>query len=328
MTRENLQLKLPKIAFYTEAGSQKGMGHLVRCYSLYEEFKRNGINGSFFLDSDIDFSYKFSDLRPFIWDEFHIDDTYDIIFIDSYEASIDIYNTIAKSALVPVFIDDYGRLEYPKGVIINFAPDAQELFFRDKNPKNKYLLGIEYIPLRREILTINPEKQPQIFIMLGGNDIFNVSQMILEALKEIDLKKVIVINNESTAKTLQMYHNVTILHKPSDQELVFEMARSSLAISTASMSVYELAYFTIPTIIVALSENQKIGCLQLLNHHLAAYLIDVTDGYWIKDLNKYVISLSSENTHSTIDGKGSERIVESIIGMVKNEKNTFTWRQP
>jgi len=306
-----------KVAFYTEAGSQRGMGHLIRCYSMYEEFKRYGVNGSFFLDSDIDFSYKFSDLHPFIWDEFHIDDSYDIIVIDSYEASINIYNTIAKSARVPVFIDDYGRLEYPKGVIINFAPDAQELFFRDKNPKNSYLLGVDYIPIRREILTVHPTKQPQIFIMLGGNDIFNVSQTILEALQDIDLKKVIVVNNKETAEALRSYENVHVLHKPSDEELIFEMAQSSLAISTASMTVYELAYFKIPTIICALSENQKIGSMQLLNHHLASSLIDITDAHWTTDLHQYVISLNSANIHPTIDDKGRERIVEFIIGMVK-----------
>lgn len=310
-------MKPPKIAFYTEAGSQRGMGHLIRCYSLYEEFKRYGINGSFFLDSNIDFSYKFSDLHPFIWDEFRLDDTYDIVVIDSYEASFDVYNTIAKSVRIPVFIDDYGRLEYPRGIIINVAPDAEELFFRDKNPENMYLLGVDYIPLRREILTVNPKKQPQIFIMLGGNDIFNVSQMILEALQDIDLKKVIVVNNESTVETLRTYENVNVLYKPSDETLIFEMAQSSLAISTASMTVYELAYLTIPTIIVALSENQKIGSLQLLKHHLASYLIDVTDGHWIADLHKYIRSLKSGNLHPTIDGKGRERIVEFIIGMMK-----------
>ncbi|MDD5386996.1 MAG: hypothetical protein PHQ22_07385 [Sulfuricurvum sp.] len=310
-------MKPPKIAFYTEAGTQRGMGHLIRCYSLYEEFKRYGVNGSFFLDSDIDFSYKFSDLHSFSWDDFCIDDTYDIVVIDSYEASINIYNTIAKSVRMPVFIDDYSRLEYPKGVIINVAPDAQELFFRDKNPENMYLLGVDYVPLRREILTVNPKKQPQIFIMLGGNDIFNVSQMILEALQDIDLKKVIVVNNEGTAETLCSYPNVNVLYKPSDEKLIFEMARSSLAISTASMTVYELAYLTIPTIIVALSENQKIGSMQLLNHHLASSLIDITDAHWITDLHKYVTSLNSKNIHPTIDGKGRERIVEFIIGMVK-----------
>lgn len=293
------------------------MGHLIRCYSLYEEFKRYGINGSFFLDSDIDFSYKFSDLHPFIWDEFHIDDTYDIVVIDSYEATIDIYNTIAKSAQVPVFIDDYSRLKYPKGVIINIAPDAEELFFRDKNSENMYLLGVDYIPLRRAILTATKKKEHQLFIMLGGSDTHNLSPTILKTIQNIPIKKVIVVNNEKVAETLHSYPNVTVLHKPSDEELITEMAKSSMAISTASMTLYELAYFNIPTIIFALSENQKIGSLQLLKHHLASYLVDVTDGHWTRDLQIYLSILNTSHIQSRIDGKGANRIVKFIIGMVK-----------
>lgn len=310
-------MKPPKIAFYTEAGSQRGMGHLIRCYSLYEEFKRYGIIGSFFLDSDIDFSYKFSDLHPFIWDEFHIDDTYDIVFIDSYEASIDIYNTIAKSARVPVFIDDYGRLEYPKGVIVNFAPDAEALFFRDKDPENIYLLGVDYIPLRRAILTATKKKEHQLFIMLGGSDTYNLSPTILKTIQDIPIKKVIVVNNQKVAETLHSYPNVIVLNKPSDEELISEMAKSSMAISTASMTLYELAYFNIPTIIFALSENQKIGSLQLLKHHLASHLVDVTDPHWTRHLKLYLPILNTTYIQSTIDGKGTNRIVEFIIRMFK-----------
>jgi spore coat polysaccharide biosynthesis predicted glycosyltransferase SpsG len=310
-------VKRLNIAFYTEAGAQRGMGHLIRCYSLYEECKRFGMNGSFFLDSDIDFSYKFSDLHSFKWDDFHIDDFYDIVVIDSYEASIDIYNIIAKSVHVPLFIDDYGRLKYPQGVIINFAPDAEELFFRHKNPENTYLLGVNYIPLRRDILTANPIKKDQIFIMLGGNDTFNISQTIIQALDDIDLLKVIVVNNEATAETLRSYPNVKVLHKPSDTELLSEMAGSSLAISTASMSTYEFAYFKIPTIICALSENQKIGSMQLLRHHLASYLIDITDNHWAKKFQQYLTSPAPTDLRPIIDGKGTQRIVEFMTRMAE-----------
>lgn len=293
------------------------MGHLIRCYSLYEEFKRYGIIGSFFLDSDIDFSYKFSDLHPFIWDDFRIDDTYDIVVIDSYEASIDIYNTIAKSANVPIFIDDYGRLEYPKGVIVNFAPDAEELFFRNKDPENIYLLGVDYIPLRRAILTATKKKEHQLFIMLGGSDTYNLSPTILKTIQDIPIKKIIVVNNQKVAETLHSYPNVIVLNKPSDEELISEMAKSSMAISTASMTLYELAYFNIPTIIFALSENQKIGSLQLLTHHLASHLVDVTDPHWTRDLKLYLQILNTTHIQSTIDGKGTNKIVEFIIRMFK-----------
>jgi UDP-2,4-diacetamido-2,4,6-trideoxy-beta-L-altropyranose hydrolase len=301
-----------KIAFYTEAGTQRGMGHLIRCYSLYEEFKRYGIIGSFFLDSDIDFSYKFSDLHPFILDDFRIDDTYDIVVIDSYEASIDIYNTIAKAVRVPVFIDDYGRLEYPKGVIINIAPDAEELFFATKNSNNSYLLGIDYIPLRRDIFLITPKKEEQLFIMLGGSDPYNLSLKIIEVIQDIPVKKMIVSNDARVVEILSSYPNVTVLYKPSDEELISQMSKSSMAISTASMTLYELAYFKIPTIIFALSENQKIGSKQLLKYHLASNLINIEDPYWTHDLKTNLVTLNTTDVKATIDGRGTQRIVEFI----------------
>lgn len=293
------------------------MGHLIRCYSLYEECKQYGIEGTFFLDSDIDFSYKFSDIFPFTWDDFQLSDVYDIVVIDSYEASVDIYYHISNTVQVPVFIDDYGRLAYPKGVIINFAPDAEELFFFNKNPKNMYLLGVDYIPLRRAILTAIPKKEHQLFIMLGGSDIHNLSPIILETIRDIPLKKVIVVNNEKVVSSLHSYPNVTVLHKPSDEKLISEMAKSSLAISTASMTLYELAYFNIPTIIFALTENQKIGSIQLIKHHLASHLIDIADTNWAHDLTTYLSTLNTTDINPTIDGKGTQRIIECITKLAE-----------
>lgn len=305
-------MKPLKIAFFTEAGAQRGMGHLIRCYCLYEECTRYGMQGDFFLDSDIDFSYKFNDILPFTWDNFHLNTIYDIVVIDSYEASIDIYNRISDTVEVAVFIDDYGRLKYPRGIIINIAPDAEALFFSTKNTNNSYLLGIDYIPLRRDILLITPKKEQQLFIMLGGSDPYNLSLKIVEAIQNIPIKKVIVSNDARVAEILASYPNLTLLHKPSDEKLIFEMSKSSMAISTASMTLYELAYFKIPTIIFALSENQKIGSAQLLKYHLASHLIDIADAHWAHDLNTYLSKLNSSDVNPMIDGKGAQRIVEFI----------------
>ena len=62
----------------------------------------------------------------------------------------------------------------------------------------------------------------------------------------IDIKKVIVANNETTNNKLCMYNNVKVLFQPNDDELIKEMATSSYAISTASMSLYELSFLQIP----------------------------------------------------------------------------------
>ena len=57
----------------------------------------------------------------------------------------------------------------------------------------------------------NLKKEKKVFIMLGGNDTANLSLNIIEALQDIDIKKVIVSNNEITSSKLSKYDNVEIL---------------------------------------------------------------------------------------------------------------------
>lgn len=123
-----------KVAFFTEAGTNIGMGHLVRSYTLYEKFSEN-FDTDFFLDSDVDFSNNFSNIKKFQWDSFFLEKKYDVIFIDSYLASSEIYSLVSKSCKLTVYIDDFGRIDYPKGIILNFAPEAKELFLKKKKRK-------------------------------------------------------------------------------------------------------------------------------------------------------------------------------------------------
>jgi spore coat polysaccharide biosynthesis predicted glycosyltransferase SpsG len=177
------------IAFYTEAGSLKGMGHLVRCYTIAQEFKKNNHNVHFYLDSDINFDYKFDDLKYFKWNNVDFIQKYDVVVIDSYLASLDIYKNIANSCKLLVSIDDYGRLDYPRGLILNFAPDSKELFYANKKEGYHYLLGLDYIPIRQKIIDTISDKKEQIFIILGGMDTTNLSIDILNCINELICKK-------------------------------------------------------------------------------------------------------------------------------------------
>lgn len=303
-----------KVAFFTEAGSKRGMGHLIRCQTIATELKRNDVEVDFFLDSDIDYRYIFDNLQYFEWSNFILQKTYDVIFIDSYEANLLIYKLISKSTKIPIYIDDYERLPYPKGIIINFAPNAKEIFFKNKN--NSCLLGIDYIPIREIFFKHQKNKKDKkIFIMLGGSDTANLSQDILESLKEIDIKKVIVINNESTKNTLKKYQNIEILFKPNDEELIYQMSSSSYAISTASMTLYELAFLKIPTIIIAVSKNQLLGVSQMINNNLAAAYIDITKDNWKISINREIkrVIKSRIELNQKIDGLGTKRIYDYII---------------
>lgn len=305
-----------KIAFFTEAGSERGMGHLIRCQTIANEFEQNNIEINIFLDSDINYDYKFKNLTYFKWEELNINIHYDVIFIDSYEATEDIYNTLQKKTNLGIYIDDFERIDYPKGIIINFAPDSKELFFKNRNKDNEYLLGIDYIPIRKEFLKYkNLKKEKKLFIMLGGNDTANLSLNIIEALQDIDIKKVIVSNDEMTSNKLSKYDNVEILFKPKDKVLIKEMATSDYAISTASMSLYELSFLQIPTIIIAVSQNQITGVSQMLKNKLAISYVDTMRLNWEKNISFQLKNLMKYNKilDNQIDGLGVKRIYEYII---------------
>ena len=303
------------VSFYTEAGLRRGMGHLIRCYTIYEKFKSNGVKVKFYLDSDIDFNYKFGDIEYFKWENIHFDTSNDILFIDSYEADIEIYNNVSKAIKVPVFIDDYGRLDYPEGIIINFAPEADKMFPQSKKKKSHYFLGLNYIPIREEFLHKPISKEHQLFIMLGGHDTANLSLEIVDILKDIDIKKIVVSNNESTIAQLNYYENVEAIFRPSDTELVEKMAKSTFAISTTSMAVYELSYCMVPTIILAVSKNQELGVTQLIRHQLAESFVDIKvkncQNDMILKVNKLINSDPSINR--VIDGKGTQRILDQTV---------------
>lgn len=305
-----------KIAFFTEAGSKRGMGHLIRCQTIANEFEQNNIEINFFLDSDINYNYKFNNLSYFKWDDLNINVYYDAIFIDSYEATEEMYNNLQTKTNLVIYIDDYERINYPKGTIVNFAPDSKELFFKNRNKDSEYLLGLDYIPIRKEFLKYkNLKKEKKVFIMLGGNDTANLSLDIIEALQDIDIKKVIVSNDEMTSSKLSKYDNVKVLFKPKDEVLIKEMATSYYAISTASMSLYELSFLQIPTIIIAISENQINGVSQMLKNNLAMSYIDTTQLNWDKNISNQLKLLIKDNKilDKQIDGLGTKRLYKSII---------------
>ena len=307
-------------AFFTEAGCLRGMGHLIRSFSIAKKFKSLGFETSLFLDSDVNFNDKFKDVSYFNWTSFELIDNYDIIFIDSYEADISIYHKIANACKVAVYIDDFKRLDYPKGVILNFAPDADKVFYKIKEDKHIYLLGLNYIPIRDDFLMIKASKKEHIFIILGGSDIANLSLTMIEALKEITIKKVIISNNAETKKALKNYKNVEVLSQPSDTQLAKAMVNSIMAISTASMSAYELSYFRIPTIIIAVAQNQETGVLQFMKNGIVNDYVSIKNEAWqdnIKNKVERILYQGKKKSGQIIDGNGTKNIVQETLELIK-----------
>jgi len=97
------------------------------------------------------------------------------------------------------------------------------------------------------------------------------------------------------------------------------MANSILAISTASMTLYELSYFKIPTITIAVSKNQDIGIKQSLENKIAIFGLTINSTNWKVDLYNYVLHIADNRpaVESKIDGMGTKRVIKEIIELVK-----------
>jgi len=297
-----------KVAFFTEAGTKRGMGHLVRSFTISQEFKKHQHTVFFNLVSDIKYNCKFKNINYITWENFKLTEIYDIVFIDSYEANKEVYEILCKNSKLAVYIDDYARLSYPEGVVINFAPEAKEYF---NIVNDKFLLGIKYVPIRKNLIKIKKKGQEAIFIMLGGSDTQELSLSVLKALNKTKIKKYIVINKKKDVIKAKRYENCSILYKPTDNELFDAMSKSCIAITTASMSVYELAYLKIPTIVLTVAKNQQIGVQQLIKFKLAQHHIDILKKNWQYKLAYSIKKI--KKTNSLVDKKGSERIYQKVV---------------
>jgi Spore coat polysaccharide biosynthesis protein, predicted glycosyltransferase len=86
---------------------------------------------------------------------------------------------------IPVYLDDNVCLDYPSGIILNGAINAESLLYNKRNDQT-YLLGTKYLPIRKEFWDAieRPSKFDiqNVLITFGGTDLNNLTVRILRLL--------------------------------------------------------------------------------------------------------------------------------------------------
>lgn len=80
-----------------------------------------------------------------------------IVIIDSYLAGIKNYEIVCQNKKHALFIDDFNRLNYPCGHILNGSIGIDEKYYSKKEGLI-YLLGTKYIPLRKPFWNIEKKR--------------------------------------------------------------------------------------------------------------------------------------------------------------------------
>ena len=328
----------------TEGGKNIGFGHVARCSSLYKAFEQFDISPNFLINGDDSVKSILPNINVDIinWlDDLSVISKADIVIIDSYLADIDVFNEISNIVPLVAYVDDNNRLNYPKGIVINGTLDASNMDYK-KRDNIRYLLGNDYIPLRKDFWDISKLKIndsiKNILITMGGNDLRNLTPKILELLNNKFpnvTKKVIIADSFDNVSEIENLKNsnVELIYSPESSEIINAMSSVDLAISASGQTLYELACIGVPTVAIGIIENQKNNILNWKKQGFIEYAGCWNDENLLDNILDRIEFLEDKNIRydkrllgiQAVNGKGSINIVKSIL----NEfyKNNLVFRE-
>ncbi len=232
----------------TEAGSGIGLGHLARCVGLFDALEECGCACEIVVAGDAPSHIVGNrEAHSMGWRaEARVAEVVggnDIAVVDSYEASRAIYEAIAGTVPVVVYLDDYDRLPYPPGIVVN-GSRVSDARVRDRHSGSTALLGTQYQLLRSPFWSV-PERSVRaevrrILLLSGGAD--------AGAMREV------------MASILRVAYPDVLLDvadSPRNAEAIRDaMLAADVAVTAAGQTLYELAASGTPAVAVCVADNQ------------------------------------------------------------------------
>src|SRR3972149_2095106 len=325
-----------QVLIITEGSSDIGFGHITRCTSLYQAFEKKGIIPEFIINGDEIVNSLLNGKRCNLLDWlknrkklYSLVKGSNIVVIDSYLADSDFYDDISSIVKLSVYIDDNKRIDYPKGIVVNGTIFAEKMDY----PKREgviYLLGSRYIPVRREFWEVQERRTrnsiESVIITFGGDDSRNMTPKVLKLLVDNYpelTKNVIVGKGIQDINVLEEIkdNNTNLLHYPNAEGMKNIMLESDIAISAAGQTLYELARTGVPTIAIAVADNQlnnikgwhKAEFIEYAGWWKDGDVLDNTLNCLKKVEKKSIRERMSKIGCLIVDGRGAERIVQKIL---------------
>lgn len=318
---------MKKVYILTEGGDGIGLGHIMRCGVLFEEIKsRNHQVEMIVFGENIDDILSKYNAKNIDWKEKTYLDSIltkeNYIIIDSYIASLEIYQYINQKVKKCLYIDDYSRINYPKGDVLNPSLYAETIIY-PKNNKINYLLGKEYIILRKEFRKIKKRifktAPKKILITLGGTDIRNLTPKLIRWLNEINNTFEITVivgnffHNLDELKKIEL-ENVKFKYSLNAAEMKEEMETSDFIISACGQTIHEILAIGVPFFSLVIIENQEEAGKYLKSKQLQKYV----NYYWLDDKilrERLRISLKEYKKvkDNYINKNGVEKIIEHFL---------------
>lgn len=354
MKAKSLLTKDKTLIIRADANSKIGIGHVMRCIALTQEWRRRG--GSAVLVGNIVSEAMLKTLTHFGISHVSVEKSYpestnDIntllaeaskapagswIALDGYFLDTAYQKEVRSKFSNTLVIDDYHHLgSYECSVLLNQNLDAEKMSYVINN--NAIILaGAKYTMLRDEFrsarsATVKRIKKAKTSILLsmGGADPHNTSLTVLEALASLSeqIKCTLVVGptnpyrkyldrfQDSSKMDLEILANVKNM-----SELI---AGHDLFLGAGGSSCWEACCIGTPLAIITTAENQLEIAKALEKNGAALYLGDaatITNNDISNAIQKLIsdpayLNALAEKAAITIDGKGVSRIVDTLMGI-------------
>lgn len=340
------------IVFRADGNEFLGMGHVMRCLSIADEFSRNNMECIFISSDDkpkkiieqkgykcISLNVRYTDkegeleaLRQ------HIESLNpQIMIVDSYYVTQKYFDILGKYCTV-VYIDDLCENAFDVNYVINYNVYADEndyinLYKKYNIKLPRLLLGGRYIPLRKQFHYIENKPRNEIckdvFVSTGGADYFHISHKLVKYIceKNIYVYRFHILVGSMNAdidniERMCMNNDYIIVHK-NVSNVKDIMCECDIAVSAAGSTLYELCACGIPTITYTIADNQLKGAKCFGKLGLMKYIGDFREeenspeliiSELIK-LDKDIVLRKeiSNRMRDLIDGNGTKNIVKEIL---------------
>ena len=333
------------VVFLTEAGKEYGVGHMTRCdaiaQALYEQWKKS----VFIIDApqDVTLSLTHKTLSGIKWQnnwpalnkimtELNLTDKIEGIFVDSYYASRGLLEKLAVFNVPLFFMDDYCRLDYPKGAIINPEISAKESLYYKKSGRTVYA-GIQYLPLRSPFwdMEVPPyTKRKGIVVTMGGSGDQRCLNLIMEKLT-VNVSEPIILVAPDNQIQCALSPNVTVVsNRQSAEYMQTLISTARVIICGGGGTLIEAARSGTPAVVVKMADNQQNNIKAWTQLGFARYAgeknspdLAINAIKHLAELDNYDIwKEASEKGFSCVDGQGARRITGIILseteGMAKS----------
>jgi UDP-2,4-diacetamido-2,4,6-trideoxy-beta-L-altropyranose hydrolase len=340
------QVEFVRIVVRTDASSQIGSGHVIRCLGLSDRLAASGHEIAFVCAlhpghlADVVRSRGFVcyTIEPLLSQQ---DDAIatlaklvirpDLFIVDHYNLDYVMETILRKQAQVMV-IDDLADRPHDCDLLLDATHEADAVDIYDALvPKSaRRLVGLDYLMLRPEFAPHRGKPRSfarveRLLVTFGGNDPADLSNRALDALDllgsdlHVDLltgrsnprhKQLVTRAREDERIDLHVQHP-----RPSDL-----MAKADLFLGAAGMTIWESCYLGLPSLFVKMAENQS-NSAAILYRHRAAKLIGfhetITAGEIASELNHAIHDrdwrqITSANAMNLVQGKGLDLVSAAI----------------